>query len=68
MMDRCFTLLQAAREGEGPGVDKPHLSDAQSQSEPTRKKISYAHLVKEGRRFNIDLVSKVIKHIYTYYV
>ncbi|XP_037322611.2 rab proteins geranylgeranyltransferase component A 1 isoform X1 [Pungitius pungitius] len=40
-------------EGEEP-------SAAQSQSEPTRKKISYAQLVKEGRRFNIDLVSKLL--------
>uniref|UniRef100_G3QCN1 Rab proteins geranylgeranyltransferase component A n=1 Tax=Gasterosteus aculeatus aculeatus TaxID=481459 RepID=G3QCN1_GASAC len=36
------------------------LSAAQSQSEATRKKISYAQLVKEGRRFNIDLVSKLL--------
>ncbi|KAI4785345.1 hypothetical protein KUCAC02_037822, partial [Chaenocephalus aceratus] len=33
---------------------------AQSQSEPSKKKISYAHLVREGRRFNIDLVSKLM--------
>ncbi|KAM4620715.1 rab proteins geranylgeranyltransferase component A 1 isoform 2-T2 [Polymixia lowei] len=35
-------------------------SPAQSQSEPTRKKITYSQLVKEGRRFNIDLVSKLM--------
>uniref|UniRef100_A0A7N8XJB2 Rab proteins geranylgeranyltransferase component A n=1 Tax=Mastacembelus armatus TaxID=205130 RepID=A0A7N8XJB2_9TELE len=40
--------------------NQSHPSVAQSQSEPTRKKISYAQLVKEGRRFNIDLVSKLM--------
>ncbi|XP_026214008.1 rab proteins geranylgeranyltransferase component A 1 [Anabas testudineus] len=50
----------AHMEGEESDADKPHPSAAQSQSEPTRKKISYAHLVKEGRRFNIDLVSKLM--------
>uniref|UniRef100_UPI0037E7A897 rab proteins geranylgeranyltransferase component A 1 n=1 Tax=Semicossyphus pulcher TaxID=241346 RepID=UPI0037E7A897 len=44
-------------EGEEPEGNKPA---AQSQSEPTKKKISYAQLVKEGRRFNIDLVSKLM--------
>lgn len=39
-------------QGEEPEAD-------QSQSEPAKKKITYAQLVKEGRRFNIDLVSKV---------
>ncbi|XP_037604703.1 rab proteins geranylgeranyltransferase component A 1 isoform X3 [Sebastes umbrosus] len=47
-------------EGEEPEVDQPTPVAAQSQSEPTRKKISYAQLVKEGRRFNIDLVSKLM--------
>ncbi|CAF97265.1 unnamed protein product, partial [Tetraodon nigroviridis] len=32
----------------------------QSQPQPAKKKISYAQLVKEGRRFNIDLVSKLM--------
>lgn len=41
-------------EEEEPADDKPH-----NQSEPPRKKISYSQLLKEGRRFNIDLVSKV---------
>ncbi|XP_026166127.1 rab proteins geranylgeranyltransferase component A 1 isoform X3 [Mastacembelus armatus] len=50
----------AQTAGEGPEVDQSHPSVAQSQSEPTRKKISYAQLVKEGRRFNIDLVSKLM--------
>uniref|UniRef100_A0AAQ6IFH6 Rab proteins geranylgeranyltransferase component A n=1 Tax=Anabas testudineus TaxID=64144 RepID=A0AAQ6IFH6_ANATE len=53
-------LQDAHMEGEESDADKPHPSAAQSQSEPTRKKISYAHLVKEGRRFNIDLVSKLM--------
>nr|XP_033466086.1 rab proteins geranylgeranyltransferase component A 1 [Epinephelus lanceolatus] len=47
-------------EGEEPEADQPTPAAAQSQSEPTRKKISYAQLVKEGRRFNIDLVSKLM--------
>ncbi|XP_069572725.1 rab proteins geranylgeranyltransferase component A 1 [Brachyistius frenatus] len=52
---------QAAQtEGEEPEADQPHPSATPSQSEPTRKKISYAQLVKEGRRFNIDLVSKLM--------
>lgn len=46
-------LVQAPQEEE----DGPEAG--QSQSEPAKKKISYAQLVKEGRRFNIDLVSKV---------
>ncbi|XP_076606742.1 rab proteins geranylgeranyltransferase component A 1 isoform X2 [Chaetodon auriga] len=47
-------------EEEGPGTDQTSPSTAQSQSEPSKKKISYAQLVKEGRRFNIDLVSKLM--------
>ncbi|XP_056140467.1 rab proteins geranylgeranyltransferase component A 1 isoform X2 [Lampris incognitus] len=39
---------------------QPHPSATQSQSEPSRKKISYTQLLKEGRRFNIDLVSKLM--------
>uniref|UniRef100_A0A096LZH8 Rab proteins geranylgeranyltransferase component A n=1 Tax=Poecilia formosa TaxID=48698 RepID=A0A096LZH8_POEFO len=46
-------------EGEEPEVDQPRPSPS-SQSEPSRKKISYAQLVKEGRRYNIDLVSKLL--------
>ncbi|MEQ2245826.1 hypothetical protein ILYODFUR_031926, partial [Ilyodon furcidens] len=45
----------AQTEGEEPEADQPLPS-----SEPVRKKISYAQLVKEGRRFNIDLVSKLL--------
>uniref|UniRef100_A0A3B4X242 CHM Rab escort protein n=1 Tax=Seriola lalandi dorsalis TaxID=1841481 RepID=A0A3B4X242_SERLL len=59
--NRCFVQSQASHlEGEEPKADKPCPSTAQSQSEATRKKISYAQLVKEGRRFNIDLVSKLM--------
>ncbi|XP_045896430.1 rab proteins geranylgeranyltransferase component A 1 [Micropterus dolomieu] len=47
-------------EGEEPEAGQPTPSADLSQSEPTRKKISYAQLVKEGRRFNIDLVSKLM--------
>ncbi|XP_060911781.1 rab proteins geranylgeranyltransferase component A 1 isoform X2 [Labrus mixtus] len=47
-------------EGEEPEADQPAPSAAQSQSVPTKKKIGYAQLVKEGRRFNIDLVSKLM--------
>uniref|UniRef100_A0A3Q3H3D9 CHM Rab escort protein n=1 Tax=Labrus bergylta TaxID=56723 RepID=A0A3Q3H3D9_9LABR len=47
-------------EGQEPEADQPAPSAAQSQSVPTKKKISYAQLVKEGRRFNIDLVSKLM--------
>lgn len=37
----------------------------QSQSEAAKRRISYAQLVKEGRRFNIDLVSKVTLQTHT---
>ncbi|XP_056911284.1 rab proteins geranylgeranyltransferase component A 1 isoform X2 [Takifugu flavidus] len=40
-------------QGEEPEAD-------QSQAELAKKRISYAQLVKEGRRFNIDLVSKLM--------
>ena len=46
-------------EQEGPKDNQSLPSPSESQSEPVRKKITYAKLVKEGRRFNIDLVSKV---------
>ncbi|XP_014843899.1 PREDICTED: rab proteins geranylgeranyltransferase component A 1-like [Poecilia mexicana] len=49
----------AQAEGEEPEADQPRPSPS-SQSEPSRKKISYAQLVKEGRRYNIDLVSKLL--------
>ncbi|XP_034463158.1 rab proteins geranylgeranyltransferase component A 1 isoform X1 [Hippoglossus hippoglossus] len=52
---------QAAQTvGEEPETAQSRLSVPQRQSEPMRKKISYAQLVKEGRRFNIDLVSKLM--------
>ncbi|XP_059208425.1 rab proteins geranylgeranyltransferase component A 1 [Centropristis striata] len=47
-------------EGAEPEADQSEPAAAQSQSEPVKKKISYAQLVKEGRRFNIDLVSKLM--------
>uniref|UniRef100_A0A8C9XDG5 Rab proteins geranylgeranyltransferase component A n=1 Tax=Sander lucioperca TaxID=283035 RepID=A0A8C9XDG5_SANLU len=47
-------------ETESTEGEEPTTAAGQSQSEPTRKKISFAHLVKEGRRFNIDLVSKLM--------
>uniref|UniRef100_A0A1A7XRM5 Rab proteins geranylgeranyltransferase component A n=1 Tax=Iconisemion striatum TaxID=60296 RepID=A0A1A7XRM5_9TELE len=53
--------LQAALgQGEEPEEDQTQPPFASSQLEPTRKKISFAQLVKEGRRFNIDLVSKLM--------
>lgn len=53
-------ITQASQtEGEEPEADQPTTATAQSQSEPIKKKISYPQLLKEGRRFNIDLVSKV---------
>uniref|UniRef100_A0A3B3DAD5 Rab proteins geranylgeranyltransferase component A n=1 Tax=Oryzias melastigma TaxID=30732 RepID=A0A3B3DAD5_ORYME len=57
----CFNQSQATKlKGEEPEEDQSHPVSASGQSEPTRKKISYAQLVKEGRRFNIDLVSKLL--------
>ncbi|XP_030602080.1 rab proteins geranylgeranyltransferase component A 1 [Archocentrus centrarchus] len=52
---------QAAQtQGEEAEADQPCPFAAPSQSEPSRKKVSYAQLEKEGRRFNIDLVSKLM--------
>ncbi|KAM4546612.1 rab proteins geranylgeranyltransferase component A 1 isoform 2-T2 [Fundulus diaphanus] len=47
-------------EGEEPEAEQPLPSSPSNQSGPARKKVSYAQLVKEGRRFNIDLVSKLL--------
>lgn len=47
---RAWPTLQ--EEVEEPEAD-------QSQPEAAKRRISYAQLLKEGRRFNIDLVSKV---------
>ncbi|KAK5858092.1 hypothetical protein PBY51_002261 [Eleginops maclovinus] len=47
-------------EGDEPESLQLVPPAAQNQSEPSKKKISYAHLVREGRRFNIDLVSKLM--------
>ncbi|KAM4726157.1 rab proteins geranylgeranyltransferase component A 1 [Anableps anableps] len=47
-------------EEEEPEADQPRPSPPANQSEPVRKKITYAQLVKEGRRFNVDLVSKLL--------
>uniref|UniRef100_A0A673BVT5 Rab proteins geranylgeranyltransferase component A n=1 Tax=Sphaeramia orbicularis TaxID=375764 RepID=A0A673BVT5_9TELE len=48
-------------EGAEPEADQPCPSADPNQSEPVKKKkISLAQLVKEGRRFNIDLVSKLM--------
>ncbi|XP_029924308.1 rab proteins geranylgeranyltransferase component A 1 [Myripristis murdjan] len=52
--------IQTEGEGPEPESGQPRPSAAPSQSEPVKKKISYAQLLKEGRRFNIDLVSKLM--------
>lgn len=51
----CPITQASQAQGEEPEAN-------QNQPEPAKKKISYAQLVKEGRRFNIDLVSKVTHH------
>lgn len=48
-------MTQASKEHE----EEPADHKSHNQSEPPRKRISYSQLLKEGRRFNIDLVSKV---------
>uniref|UniRef100_A0AAQ6IH19 Rab proteins geranylgeranyltransferase component A n=1 Tax=Anabas testudineus TaxID=64144 RepID=A0AAQ6IH19_ANATE len=55
--NRFFTVadLQLPDSGE-----EEETEETAGVEQPTRKKISYAHLVKEGRRFNIDLVSKLM--------
>uniref|UniRef100_A0A3Q2NTG6 Rab proteins geranylgeranyltransferase component A 1 n=1 Tax=Fundulus heteroclitus TaxID=8078 RepID=A0A3Q2NTG6_FUNHE len=56
-----ITNVQPAQtEGEEPEAEQPLPSSPSNQSKPARKKVSYAQLVKEGRRFNIDLVSKLL--------
>uniref|UniRef100_W5NAB1 Rab proteins geranylgeranyltransferase component A n=1 Tax=Lepisosteus oculatus TaxID=7918 RepID=W5NAB1_LEPOC len=45
-------------EDQSPKKD-PNLPP-QSTAEPKREKITYSKLIKEGRRFNIDLVSKLL--------
>lgn len=55
LLEHFRPITQAPQvEGEEPEAD-------QSQSEPGKAKISYAQLVREGRRFNIDMVSKVTR-------
>ncbi|XP_037125527.1 rab proteins geranylgeranyltransferase component A 1 [Syngnathus acus] len=44
---------------EGPNTQTAE-SETAGQSEVKRKKMTYADLLKEGRRFNIDLVSKLM--------
>lgn len=44
---------------QAPQEEEEEEEADQSPSQPAKKKISYAQLLKEGRRFNIDLVSKV---------
>ncbi|KAM9788450.1 rab proteins geranylgeranyltransferase component A 1 [Neosynchiropus ocellatus] len=46
------------KQDEQPGGDEPE--PPRPPESPKKKKISYAQLVKEGRRFNIDLVSKLM--------
>lgn len=50
----CLKTQVSKEHEEEPEDHKPH-----NQSEPPKKRISYSQLLKEGRRFNIDLVSKV---------
>ncbi|NXH34522.1 RAE1 geranylgeranyltransferase, partial [Myiagra hebetior] len=62
-----------AAEGISPGAAAPSTASAESAPEPTKmeaapsesaaqepKKITYSQIVREGRRFNIDLVSKLL--------
>ncbi|XP_053702914.1 rab proteins geranylgeranyltransferase component A 1 [Synchiropus splendidus] len=46
------------KQDEEPSEDAPE--PPKQPESPKKKKISYAQLVKEGRRFNIDLVSKLM--------
>ncbi|XP_061659494.1 rab proteins geranylgeranyltransferase component A 1 [Syngnathoides biaculeatus] len=48
----------AHAEKEEPEPPRPR--ETANQSVPGRKKLTYSHLLKEGRRFNIDLVSKLM--------
>ncbi|CAB1315906.1 unnamed protein product [Coregonus sp. 'balchen'] len=48
-----------AEETQGEEQQQASPSPAESQPEP-KKKITYTKIVKEGRRFNIDLVSKLM--------
>nr|XP_012803126.2 rab proteins geranylgeranyltransferase component A 2 [Jaculus jaculus] len=42
------------------GKDENTLAVQDNTDEATRNRVTYAHLVKEGRKFNIDLVSKLL--------
>uniref|UniRef100_A0A8C5E7H5 Rab proteins geranylgeranyltransferase component A n=2 Tax=Gouania willdenowi TaxID=441366 RepID=A0A8C5E7H5_GOUWI len=55
-----FQSQATITEGAEPEAEQPQSPAIPSQSEPSRKKISFAQLEKEGRRFNIDLVSKLM--------
>lgn len=45
---------------ESEEKEESNTPTQQSQSEKSRKRLSYTELLKEGRRFNIDLVSKLL--------
>ncbi|KAF5898403.1 rab proteins geranylgeranyltransferase component A 2-like, partial [Clarias magur] len=49
---------EPCQAGEGKKDEQPIRS--QEQAVEVKKKITYAKLLKEGRRFNIDLVSKLL--------
>ncbi|XP_041918956.1 rab proteins geranylgeranyltransferase component A 1-like [Alosa sapidissima] len=50
----------ASQEDEAEEKKDQQEDSTASPVKEVKKKITYAHLVKEGRRFNIDLVSKMI--------
>ncbi|XP_076835732.1 rab proteins geranylgeranyltransferase component A 1 isoform X2 [Brachyhypopomus gauderio] len=50
---------QSSQSNEGDKEEQPITNPAEAPVE-LKKKITYAKLLKEGRRFNIDLVSKLL--------
>uniref|UniRef100_A0A6Q2X1M0 Rab proteins geranylgeranyltransferase component A n=1 Tax=Esox lucius TaxID=8010 RepID=A0A6Q2X1M0_ESOLU len=57
-VERCL-LESSSVEEEEADEQQASPSPAESQPEP-KKQITYTKIVKEGRRFNIDLVSKLM--------
>lgn len=59
-LNQQTSKIQEPCPSEEGKTDQKPISNPEQAAE-VKKKITYAKLLKEGRRFNIDLVSKVSK-------
>ncbi|KAM5290361.1 rab proteins geranylgeranyltransferase component A 1 isoform 2-T2 [Glossophaga mutica] len=57
-VDHCDDNTRVPSASEESGEPVPAAKDIAEQ--PKKNRITYSHMVKEGRRFNIDLVSKLL--------